>query len=147
MTKNLKVEWRQGIDGLGSVYTFNPHPDITRVDPAFKQAEFDIPLADGVTIQDLGIAKRIVKLHGLLFAKSRLFEDLEDLKRGIKDTIGNDVGQLHLISQTNIINPKHIYYIGQIQPNGFEFEEQKNPIYLYYTITLTCADPTEYRIL
>jgi len=146
MAKNIRMEWRQGQYGLGSIYVFNPHPDITREDPALKQAEFDIPLADGVIIQDLGRSKRILKLHGPLVAKSKLFEDLEDLKNKLISGVGYNVGQLHLISVTNMSNPKHVYYIGQIQPGGFEFEEQKNPIYLYYTITMTCADPIEYDV-
>lgn len=145
MPRNVRMEWRQGSTGLGSVYVFNPKPDITRADPALKQAEIDIPLADGVTIQDLGRGKRVIRLHGPLVAKSKLFEDLEDLRDALINGIGESVGQLHIISVTNTGNPKHIYYIGQIQPSGFQFEEQTNPIYLYYTIEITCADPTEYH--
>lgn len=146
MPKNVRVEWRQGATGLGSVYTFNPNPNITRVDPALKQAEFDIPLADGVEIQNLGRAKRILQLKGVLYAKSRLFEDLEDKRKDLIDGIGTTPGQLHIISITNLSNPKHLYYIGQITTDGIVFSQQDNSILLDYTITITCADPIEYDI-
>lgn len=144
MAKNVRVEWRQGETGLGSVYVFNPNPDPTREHPGYKQAEFDIPLRDGVDVQNLGVDKRIVVLRGVLYTKTRVFEDLEDLRKALIDGIGRGPGQLHFISLNNLLNARHIYYIGQVTPPGIVFESQTNPMFLDYTITLLCAEPAEF---
>ncbi len=146
MPKNIRVEWRQGPTGLGNAYMFNPNPSPTRVDPALKQAEIDIPLGDGVEVQNLGRAKRLIQLRGVLYAKSKTTEELEDKRKALIDGIGRQVGQLHLISITNSSNPKHVYYTGQITPEGVVFDEQTNPILLDYTINILCADPVEHNI-
>lgn len=143
MAKNVRVEWRKGETGLGAVYIFNPNPDLTRDDPGYKQAEFDIPLRDGVEVQDLGVDKRLIILRGVLYTKTRVFEDLEDLRRALIDGIGRGPGQLHLISLNSLSNSKHIYYKGQVTTPGIVIESQTNSMFLDYTITLLCADPAE----
>ena len=144
MPKNVRMEWRQGEDGLGSTYIFNPKPNITRPDQGFKQAEFNIPLADGIFIQDLGIEKRVINLRGTLVSKTNVFEDLEDLRKAIIDGIGKNPGQLHIISLNGLSNARHIFYKGQISPEGIVFDEQSNPYYLDYSIRIICALPYEY---
>lgn len=146
MARNVRVEWRQGETGLGSVYIFNPNPNPSRPDQGFKQVEFDVPLRDGVEVQDLGVDKRIVTLRGVLYAKTRVFEDLEDQRRALIDGIGRGPGQLHLISLNSLSNSRHIYYIGQITAPGIVFDEQTNPMILDYTITLLCAEPGEFHV-
>lgn len=146
MPKNVRVEWRQGFSGLGNVYRFPLNPSPTRVDPALKQAEFDIPLSDGVEIQNLGRNKRIIQLKGTLYSKSKTFEELEAQRDALISGIGYTVGQLHFISLTNLAFSRHIFYTAQVTTDGIVFEEQTNPIFLEYTITLTCADPVEYNI-
>ena len=144
MPKNVKMEWRQGEDGSGSIYIFNPKPNITRPEQGFKQVEFNIPLADGVYIQDLGIEKRVINLRGTLVTKNKVFEDLEDLRKALINGIGNNPGQLHLISLNALSNAKHIFYKGQVSPEGIVFDEQTNPCYLDYSIRIICALPYEY---
>lgn len=144
MPKNVKMEWRQGEDGSGSVYVFNPKPNITRPEQAFKQVEFNIPLADGIYIQDLGIEKRIINLRGTIVAKSKVFEDLEDLRKALINGIGKNPGQLHLYSLNALPNQKHIFYKGQVSPEGVVFDEQTNSNYLDYSIRIICALPYEY---
>lgn len=143
MPRNVRVEWRQGSTGLGAVYVFNPNPDLSRESPAKKQAEFDIPLRDGVEVQDLGMDKRIVTLKGVLYAKSEVFEDLEDLRIALIEGIGTDPGQLHIISRNSLSNSKHIIYSGQLSAQGIVFEPQINSIFLDYTISILCADSLE----
>ena len=143
MPKNVKVEWRQGEDGLGTVYKFNPTPSITRVQQGLKQAQFNIPLRDGSFIQNLGEETREIVLTGTIYAKTQIFEDLEDKRKALILGIGKTAGQLHIVSLTNMSNPKHIYYKGQISPQGIVFQDQTNPVFLDYTIRIICAEPYE----
>lgn len=141
MAKNVRVEWRQGEDGLGNVYIFNPNPSPTREEPAMKQAEFDIPLLDGIFIQSLGRAKRQIILTGLLIAKPRSFENLEDQRDALVNGLSTGVGQLHFISLNSLSNQRHIFYVGRLSPDGVVFSEQTNPLYLDYTLRVVCANP------
>jgi len=143
MAGNVKLEWRQGANGDGAIYVFNPKPSLTREEPAQKQAEFDIPLADGVQVQDLGRAKRTITLSGWLYAKDSKFETLEDKRRNLVQGITRLPGQLHIISLTNMLNSQHIFYRAQISPEGVQFKTQENPTLLEYEIQLLCADPEE----
>lgn len=146
MARNVRLEWRQGSTGLGSVYVFSPKPAITREESALKQAEFNIPLGDGVQIQNLGREKRIINLSGTLIAKSGVFEDLEDLKDALVNGIGRTEGQLHFISlNTGLVNARHLFYKGQISPEGVRFSEQTRPNIIDYSIQIICADPNAYN--
>jgi len=145
MAKNVKMEWRQGATGDGAVYTFFPKPDMDRPESGLKQAEFDIPLSDGVLIQDLGHEKRIITLTGTLVSGTNVFEDLEDKRLALINGVGFTEGQLHLISvNTSLVNKKHIYYRGQISPEGVVFAKQTTPRTLEYEIRIICADPVAY---
>lgn len=146
MAKNIRMEWRQGSTGLGSAYVFNPKPNITRIDPASKQAELDIPLLDGVLVQDLGRNKRIISLSGILVVKSGLFEDLEDKRRALIDGIGRSEGQLHLISLNSHPNARHTFYVGQLSADGIRFSQQTSSVFLEYELDILCADPAEYLL-
>ena len=145
MAKNIRMEWRQGDTGLGNIYVFNPKPAITRSNPQQYQVEYFIPLADGVTIQNLGMNKRVITLKGILVAKNYLFENVEYLRDRLISGIGQTVGQLHIISITNNVQPRHIYYIGQLSAD-IAFEEQTNPAYQNYTLSIVCGDPSEYNV-
>ena len=145
MPKSIRMEWRQGEDGSGSVYIFNPKPSISRPEQGFKQVEFNIPLADGIYIQDLGIEKRTINLRGTIVAKSKVFEDLEDLRKNLVNGIGKNPGQLHIYSITGVPNSKHLFYKGQLAPEGIIFDEQTNSNYLDYTIRIICPLPYEYN--
>ena len=143
MAKNIRMEWRQGETGLGSVYIFNPKPSMTRTNPQQYQVEYFLPLSDGVTIQNLGMNKRVIVLKGILLAKSYLFENVETLRENLINGIGQTVGQLHIYSLTNV--PFHKYYIGQLSAD-IAFEEQSNPAYQNYTLSIVCGDPYEYNV-
>lgn len=140
---NVRMEWRKGANGDGDIYIFSPKPSMTREEPAQKQVEFDVPLADGVVIQDLGRAKRTIELSGTLVIKERTFEAMEDARRRLTDGIGRGPGQLHLISLTNATNSQHIFYRGQLAEDGLRFKEQQNPFYIDYELQLICADPAD----
>ena len=78
-----------------------------------------------------------------MYAKTQVFEDLEDLRQAMITGIGTGPGQLHIISLNNYSNKKHIIYNGQISASGVVFEAQVNPIFLDYTILILCADSVE----
>ena len=145
MARNIRVEWRQGSTGLGATYNFFPNPSITRTNPQQYQVEFEIPLSDGVTIQNLGKNKRVITLKGILVAKNYVFEDVETLRDNLINGIGQTVGQLHIYSLTNPNTSIHKYYIGQLQTD-IAFEEQTNPAYQNYTLQIVCGDPSEYNV-
>jgi hypothetical protein len=145
MAKNIRMEWRQGSTGLGNVYVFNPKPSITRANPQQYQVEYFLPLSDGVTIQNLGMNKRVITLRGILVAKNYNIESVETLRDNLINGIGQTVGQLHIISITNTAHPIHKYYIGQLSTD-IAFEEQTNPAYQNYTLTIVCGDPYEYLV-
>ena len=145
MAKNMRMEWRQGATGLGETYVFSPKPSIERTNPQQYQVEYFLPLSDGVTIQNLGMNKRTIVLKGILVAKKYLIENVETLRDNLIDGIGQTVGQLHIISITNTVKPIHKYYIGQLSTD-IAFEEQTNPAYQNYTLTVVCGDPYEYQV-
>lgn len=145
MAKNIRMEWRQGSTGLGNVYVFNPKPAYARPNPQQYQVEYFLPLADGVTIQNLGRNKRMITLKGSLVAKTYKTENVEILRDALITGMGQTAGQLHIISITNTANPIHKYYIGQLQAD-IDFTEQTNPAYQEYTMSIVCGDPYEYQV-
>jgi hypothetical protein len=102
MAKNIRMEWRQGATGLGNVYVFNPKPSITRANPQQYQVEYFLPLADGVTVQNLGKNKRTILLKGILVAKQYNVESTFILV-GEKLNPKNIVGSLKNIGLKNLI--------------------------------------------
>jgi hypothetical protein len=147
MATNITTQWRQGETGLGAIYTFSPNPTLlTRTEAGYKQVEFNIPNNDGVQVQTFGNERRIIVLRGTLYAKTQIFEDLEDKRRALTVGFGKGPGQLHLVPINGYSNSRHIYYIGAVDAAGIVFEPQSSPQFLEYSITLVIADSYEYTV-
>jgi len=137
----VTVEWRQGADGLGGTYTFNPIPDIQRNTPNARQAVFTLPLVDGAVIQELGQARRTIVLRGVLFTQPLNFNVLDQLRKDLQTGIGIGPGQLHIIAPGN-----HVFYKAIPAPQGIDFRFLERSIVLDYRIDLTTPDPTEFVV-
>ena len=144
-TLRVDVEWRKGDDGLGGTFAFNPRPNITRPGIVQKFVEFPIPLRDGNTVQLLNNDSRSILLRGVLIVGGRSnFDDLDQKRQELLNGIGNDVGQLHLVSNKGQANSKHIFYKGV--PIRIGISEQENSTILTYTVEILLADPTEFEV-
>lgn len=140
---HVKVEWRKGETGSSGTYTFSPKPTITRNYPAQKTAVLDIPKMDGSIVQTLGLTSRTINLTGVITVKKPNFDNLVEAKKNLEDGVGTGVGQLHIVSEFGQGNSKHVYYKG-ILDGAIQWSEQKNMVFLDYSITILCPDPTEY---
>ena len=140
----VDVEWRKGDDGLGGTYTFDPRPNLTRTGTVQKQAEFKIPLKAGSLVQLLNDDSRQFRIRGTLVVRDSNYDDLDQKRRELIDGIGNDPGQLHLISNKGQANSKHLFY--KAVPVDIEFNTQTNSLFLLYRITILLADPTEFEV-
>ena len=139
-----KVEWRQGEEGSGDVYTFNPKPIIVRNMPGQRTAVLEIPKLDGAVVQTLGLSARKIEISGLIYVDPPNFDNLVEAKKNLEDGIGTGIGQLHIISDFGQSNSKHVYYKG-ILDGDIEWDEQKNMVWLDYKFSIICPDPTEYE--
>jgi len=142
---SVDVEWRQGADGLGPVYIFDPCPTtITRPSTGQKQVELKIPCGSGSVVQLLGNDSRSLVVEGSLFVNSSNYDDLDEKRRDLFTGIGNTEGQLHIISNNGQPNSKHLYYKGV--PGPITGVDQDNPNIFQYRFEVLLADPTEFEI-
>ena len=144
MTLRVDVEWRKGDDGLGGTYFFDPRPNLLRPGTIQKFVEFKIPLRDGSLVQLLNNDSRTFALQGVLAQKNTNFDDLDEMRRDLVAGVGNDVGQLHIISNKGQANSKHFFYNGI--PIRVTFSQQTNSKILDYVIEILLADPTEVEV-
>ncbi len=140
----VDVEWRKESDGLGGTYVFSPRPRFTRPGVVQKIAEFDIPLKDGSTVQLLNNDSRVISIRGILVVKNSNFDDLDQLRQELLSGIGNGAGQFHIISNKGQANSKHIFYNGV--PTRIDINQQRNSHFLFYSLTILLADPTENEV-
>lgn len=145
MTLRVDVEWRKGSTGTGGTFVFDPRPNLTRPGITQKFVELAIPLLDGNIIQLLNNTSRIIRLRGVLVLKrDPNFDNLDQKRQEFLDGLGNDVGQLHIISNRGQANSKHIFYNGV--PTRITFDEQTNSKILVYSVEILLADPAENEI-
>lgn len=145
LTQNrVDVEWRKGDDGLGGTFAFSPRPRITRTGIVQKFAEFQVPLKAGSDVQLLNDKSRRFRIRGILVVRTSNFDDLDELRIDLLAGIGNGPGQLHFISNKGQANSKHLFY--KAFPVSIEFGTLRNPKFLFYTIDILLADPTEFEI-
>lgn len=136
--KKVIVDWRKGVDGLGGTFVFSPNPFIQRPVPGKRTATLTVPLLDGVIIQELGLAERRIQLRGVLFNKTNVWDDMETQRNLLIAGLDPGPGQLHITSPS-----RHIFYKGQIDTNGIDFELQQFSNLQDYTISIRIPDATE----
>ena len=141
----VDVEWRKGDDGLGGTFTFSPRPRISRDGTVQKFAEFQVPLKSGSDVQLLNDKSRRFRIRGILVLRGDPnYDDLDELRRDLLSGIGTGAGQLHFISNKGQANSKHLFY--KAFPTSIEFSVLRNSKFLFYTINILLADPTEFEI-
>lgn len=140
----VDVEWRRGNDGLAGTYTFSPRPRFTRPGTVQKNVEFKIPLKDGSLVQLLNNDSHVISIRGILVVRNSNFDDLDQLRQELLSGIGTGPGQFHLISNKGQPNSKHIFYKGV--PIRVDINRQRNSHFLFYTLQILLADPTEFEI-
>ena len=145
MTLRVDVDWRKGSDGLGGTFVFDPRPTLLRPGVVQKFVEIPIPLRDGTILQLFNNNSRTIAIRGVLVLRgSPNFDNLDQKRQELLAGIGNNEGQLHIISNLGQANSKHIFYKGV--PIVIEFSEQTNSKLLDYTIEFRLADPTEFEV-
>ena len=145
MALRVDVEWRKGPSGLGGTFTFDPRPSLLRPGTVQKFVEIPIPLRDGTILQLFDNDSRTITIRGVLVLRGDPnFDNLDQKRQELLAGIGNDEGQLHIISNLGQANSKHIFYKGV--PIVIEFSEQTNSKLLDYTIEFRLADPTEFEV-
>ena len=86
----VEIQWRKGLLGDGGTFTFSPNPFLERATPGKRTATLTVPLLDGVIIQQLGLNERTINLRGVLFNKTKTWDDMEvqrnELINGLRDT-------------------------------------------------------------
>ena len=138
----VSVEWRRGVTGTGGTYVFSPKPTLTRGTPGKRTAIHIVPLRDGVVVQNLSMADRVIMLEGELYNKTNSWDDMETSRQNLITGLGTGPGQLHLISPQ-----RHIYYNGQIVAEGIAFNSQPRSNYQTYATKIIVADGLEYTVV
>jgi hypothetical protein len=137
----VKVEWRRGLSGTEGTYAFSPKPVIHRVFPGNRSVSLIVPLRDGVVVQNFAGLEFVLELAGVLYNKTNSWDDMETSRNNMINGIGTGQGQLHLISPQ-----RHIYYIGQLTPDGIVFDPQVRSNIQDYTMRILIPSGKEIDI-
>ena len=139
---NVIVQWRRGATGTAGTYVFAPKPELRRASPGKRTAIITVPLMDGVIVQNLAKMDRSIELTGVLYNKTHSWDDMETARQNLVVGLGIGPGELHLISQQ-----RHIFYRGQITPEGIQFETQARANLQDYKVNILIADATERTLI
>ena len=134
----VEIQWRKGLLGNGGTFTFSPNPFLERATPGKRTATLTVPLLDGVIIQQLGLDERRIELRGVLFNKTKTWDDMEVQRNLLINGLSFGCGQLHIISPQT-----HIRYDGILDTAGIQFDEQRFVNIQDYRITIRVPNPQE----